>query len=139
MDRNRIATTVVFAAASALAAGAALATALPQEQSQGPVTFLSGGIGKDEALAMKHAEAKYPLSLVFVEKAKPRDEYLASVAVTIKDGKGNTELQATSEGPYLLAKLPDGKYTVTAEHDGKTERRHIVVASAKPKQVVFAW
>ncbi|HEY4999745.1 MAG TPA: carboxypeptidase-like regulatory domain-containing protein, partial [Usitatibacter sp.] len=83
--------------------------------------------------------ARYPLSLEFVEHAKPRDEYLADVDVTILEPGGAIALEAISDGPFLLAKLPDGKYTVHAEHDGKIETRQVNVSSKNPRQVIFEW
>jgi len=132
---------IALAAASAFAgiAWAAVDTALPDVKTQGSVSFLTGGIGHDEALAMKHAESQYPLSMEFVEKAKPHDEYLAAVAVTVKDHKGKTALDTISDGPYLLADLPAGKYTVHAIYDGKTLTKDATVVKGKPQQLVFDW
>jgi hypothetical protein len=48
-------------------------------------------------------------------------------------------LRTFSDGPFLLAKLPDGKYTVTATENGKTETQHVTVAAGKPEHLVFAW
>jgi hypothetical protein len=131
-----------LAASSVLVAGAAIGMTsanLPAERFQGSVAFLTGGIGQDEAAAMRTAEAQYPLSLEFIEHAQPRNEYLSDVSVTIRDRSGNDMLQAYTDGPFLLAKLPDGRYTVSATHAGKTETRHITVAANKPEQVVFSW
>jgi Carboxypeptidase regulatory-like domain len=138
--RMRMKKAAAAAAAGTLVIGVASAAsldALPPEQTQGAVTFVTGGIGQDESDAMKQAQAKYPLSLLFAERSKA--EYLAKVDVTIKDQQGNTQLQATSEGPYLLAKLPDGKYTVTAQYGGKSEVRQVTVVAAKPQRVEFTW
>jgi hypothetical protein len=136
----RVKKAAAAAAAGTLVVGvvsAASLDALPPEQTQGAVTFVTGGIGQDESDAMKQAQSSYPLSLSFIEKSKA--EYLAKVDVTIKDQQGNTQLQATSEGPYLLAKLPDGRYTVTALYQGKSEVRQVNVAAARPQRVEFAW
>ena len=43
---------------------------LPAERSQGSVTYLSGGIGKDESDAMKQAASRYSLA---IEMASPAD------------------------------------------------------------------
>jgi Carboxypeptidase regulatory-like domain len=112
---------------------------LPAEQVQGKVTFMSGGIGSDEAAAMRKEEAKYPLSLEFVGHGRAGGEHLAGVNVTIEDTKGGTDLTTVSSGPYLLVKLPAGDYKVTADHDGRTKTRNVVIAANKPERVVFEW
>jgi hypothetical protein len=132
-------------AASLLAAGPALGAAmsmmnnLPREMTQGDVTYMSGGIGHNEAAAMRKEEKQFPLSLEFVKRAKPSDEYLADVNVTIKDRDGKTALRTVANGPYLLARLPDGKYSVSVEARGMTKTRDIVVAQGKPEHVIFEW
>ncbi|MFY9328537.1 MAG: hypothetical protein WAO76_11045 [Georgfuchsia sp.] len=56
---------------------------LPPEKPQGAMHYVSGGIGQEEATAMKQAESKYPLSLEFGQHVTPNEEYLASVDVRI--------------------------------------------------------
>lgn len=133
------AATNVIAVAPALAMSTMSMNNLPAERTQGQVTYRTGGIGEAEAAAMRHAEASYPLSLEFVQRAKPADEFLANVEVTIADHGGNTTLTTSSEGPFLLARLPDGRYTVKATENGKTETRQVTVASGKPEHIVFTW
>ena len=112
---------------------------LPPEQTQGRVTYVTGGIGQDEAMVLRGEERRFPLSLEFIRRAKPADEFLANVNVTITDLQGRTELRALAEGPYLLASLPDGKYRVTADHDGQIKTRDVVIAARRPERVVFEW
>ena len=112
---------------------------LPATHKQGEVSFLSGGIGQTEAKAMEHAAKRYPLELEFVLKAKPKAEYLASVKVNIKDAHDKVVLDTTAEGPFLLAKMPAGKYTVSAERDGAVQQRHIQIAAREHRRVVFEW
>ena len=81
---------------------------VPVQLTQGQVTYMSGGIGSDEAQAMRGEESRFPLSLEFIRHADPRDQYLAGVFVEIKDAQGNTALNAIADGPILLATLPDG-------------------------------
>jgi hypothetical protein len=112
---------------------------LPAESAQGTVHYVSGGIGHDEAMAFRHAERKYPLSLEFAVKAKPRDEFTADVKVLIRDAKGKTVLDTTSTGPFLLARLPGGMYDIKVTQDGKTFERHISLVDRKPMHVGFVW
>ena len=115
------------------------AGSLPPEQVQGNVRFMSGGIGSDEAAAMRREESKYPLSLEFVEHGASRGEHLAGISVTIKDAKGGTNLTTVAGGPYFLAKLPPGDYKVTAARDGQAKTQDVVIAANKPERLVFVW
>ena len=112
---------------------------LPPEEAQGAVVYRTGGIGHDEATAMKHAERKYPLALEFIAKTDPDNWFLADVEVTIKDDHGHAALNTYSDGPFLFAKLPNGRYTVTATYDGNSETRHVNVAAKKPEKLFFIW
>lgn len=123
-----------FAPVSAPAAGS-----LPPEQTQGSISYVTGGVGKDEADAMKAAAAEYPLSLEFVQHATPRGEFLADVDVKIKDHAGRTVLETTSDGPFLLAKVPAGKYTVIAQARGQTRTLHATVKPRSPEHLVVVW
>jgi hypothetical protein len=118
---------------------AAAASVLPATHTQGEVTYLSGGVGANEANAIKHIAKDYPLELEFVLKAKPKDEYLADVKVQIKDAHDKTVLDATTDGPFLLAKLPAGRYMVSADRDGRVERHRIEIAAKEHRRVVFEW
>ena len=128
-------------APAALAASAKVETLpqLPPETVQGAVRYVSGGIGHSEARAFEHARDRYPLSLEFALKAKPRDEFTADVRVSIRNADGKVALLAMSQGPFLLAKLPAGIYDVKATHEGKTLERHVNVVEDKHAQLTFVW
>ena len=132
---------VLFALAlgTALPAAAAVmsASALPQPKTENGITYLSGGIGKSEAQAMRAEAKRYPLSMTF--STRKDNEFLASVPVTIRNSSGKTVLDAVSEGPILLVKLPPGKYKVTAEAYGKTYRRSVQVSAKGDTPLYFHW
>src|SRR5712691_9215333 len=124
---------------TALPVYAATAGALPPAQTQGAVTYVSGGIGQEEAQAFEAAAAQYPLALEFAIKHPPRAEYTANVHVVVTDTQGTRVLDTHSDGPFLLAKLPAGRYTVTAERHQQTLTRTVHIANHKPTHVMFLW
>jgi hypothetical protein len=129
----------IFMAALALglASAAYAQDGLPPTQTYGSVSFVTGGIGLDESTAMKAAQKDYTLSLLFVQTR--RGEYLADVKVSIRDHAGKTVLEAVSDGPMLLAKLPAGSYEVSAEHEGKVLLKTVRVAAAGVTRASFVW
>ena len=109
------------------------------QETAGNVSFISGGVGEDEAAAMKSAAAGYPLELQFVQKAMPRDEFLADVKVRITDRARNVVLDAVASGPFLLAKLPAGTYQIEADHVGVVKRQTVDIRPGKHQRSVFVW
>lgn len=111
---------------------------LPPAQTQNGITFVTGGIGKPEAAAMKAMAQRYDLMLVFADRG---GHYLADVNVKIKDGEGNTVLDTVSD-PILLANLPSGRYTIQADADGKSLVKTFSLAgktSRRSTQLVYHW
>jgi hypothetical protein len=127
----------LVAVASAVATMGALGAMAPSSSySQGQeqprtgsgATYISGGVGIDSVERLNSQARDFNLKLVFTLN---EGNYLANVPVTITDGRGNKVIEAVSEGPLFLAKLPAGSYTVTATNDGKTQTRKVTVGQGQ--------
>ena len=114
--------------------GAATMAMAVEERSQGPISYVSGGIGEDQAAAMRRAAANYPLTLEMASAAGgPRDAYVSNAKVDISDASGKTVLHFTAEGPLVLINLPSGTYHVAVNWNG-TQRDKTVVVSGERHQ-----
>jgi hypothetical protein len=118
---------------------AKMAAPLPQVRTSGQVDYLSGGIGDEEAAAIQRMSMQWPLTLEFAIKDGERADFAAGVSVTIHDSNGGAILQAVSEGPLLLARVPPGHYTVDATLGGKTLHGATHVIHGRAVKVVFVW
>ncbi|EMN1931312.1 carboxypeptidase regulatory-like domain-containing protein [Burkholderia ambifaria] len=136
-----------IAAAAALAAGLAGAApgayaqseasdGLPAASQQGDVSYVSGGIGKDQSTAFERSEAAWPLALRFTGQG---GEFLADVHVRIVDAKGTEVLKTDARGPYMLVKVPPGRYTVHASYQGSDESRAVTVGAKGGAKAAFRW
>ena len=125
--------------AAALVAAGASAWALPQVKTTGDVQYMTGGIGEDESTAMLEQSHHWPLTLEFARKAGKGAEWMANVGVTVTDHRGDPVLQATSDGPLLLARLAPGNYTVRASAGGQVIERHVHVTPGHPGKAVLVW
>ncbi|WP_300754340.1 carboxypeptidase-like regulatory domain-containing protein [Janthinobacterium sp.] len=131
----------LFLAAS-LAAGIVHAqsdSALPAIHKSGTVEYLSGGIGLDESTAIKNASRQWPLSLVFSVQAAGRAQFASDVKLEVRDAKGVVVLQTTASGPYLLARLAPGSYSLHASLAGKTLERKVEVKAGSSARVELVW
>jgi hypothetical protein len=115
---------------------------LPPVKTQGQTQFLSGGIGKDESDAILQARISWPLTLELTQltqAAGPTAEYISDVQIIIKDALGNTVLDTPADGPYLLVKLPAGKYSLDATYNSITLHRNFTLQKGPGKKVALVW
>lgn len=113
------------------------AQAPPQKAvSQGNVPFVSGGIGVDSKQALKAREKEFNVKLIFT---LVEGNYLADVGVTIKDAAGRTVVEQVADGPFFMAKLPPGNYSVTADYGGKAQTRKISASAKGLHTEYFRW
>jgi hypothetical protein len=113
------------------------ANTVRQEHRQGAIAYISGGVSSDEADAMKAAAADYPLTLELAVAGPQRDPYIADARVEIRDMQGNAVLNTTTEGPFLLVRLPSGMYTLDVEWNGAQKKRTVQVAADKRQHIFF--
>lgn len=48
-------------------------------------------------------------------------------------------LQTTADGPFLLAKLPTGKYVIAATLAGKSVNKQVLVQHGQAAKALFMW
>ncbi|KAG0164274.1 hypothetical protein DFQ30_010204 [Apophysomyces sp. BC1015] len=108
---------------------------LPPVSTQGGVSYTSGGVGLDESQALRREAPHWPLALQFTG---PRGEYLSDVHLTItKAGGGQSVLDASSHGPYMLVKLAPGRYWVRAQYKEAVQTKSIKLK--RHASLVFRW
>jgi hypothetical protein len=121
-------------AGSGMLAGNATNDAAPV---QGHVPALSGGVGSGaRAMLSSEAAPEHNMKMVF---ALESGNYLADVAMKVKDANGRTVIDGVSDGPWLYAKLPSGSYTATATYNGRTVTQHFTVGRSGQHVVYFRW
>ncbi len=113
--------------------------AAPSEVSTGQITYISGGIGSDEAAEMKSMASRYALEVVSVTKAGPKEQYTADFRIIIKDTAGKTLVDAMSEGPFFFVNLPEGRYQVDASQDGVRKSQRVSIKRRGHLRLVFVW
>ena len=131
------------AASAALAASAAIPPAYldhlpPAQISPDGVEYLTGGKTPAEADAVKRAAHDFPLELVFVEHDGRSKRRLYDNPVVIRDARGRVVFAGRTDGPYFLARLPAGRYTVTTHWDSWSFTKPVTIGPDRSR-VVFEW
>lgn len=100
------------------------------------IAYASGGVGDDSLRAVRAVRDQYPLALLFAERS---GDYLANIPVHIDDASGRRLFEATADGPFLLVRLPAGRYRVTASHAGQPISRRLSVPAQGTVEESFVW
>jgi hypothetical protein len=98
--------------------------------------YISGGTGADERAELLAKEKEYNLKILAAAKS---GDYLAGVKVVIESAKKERVLDATMDGPILLAKLAPGTYTIKATSGSQTLTRTVTIAAQGLRQADFRW
>ncbi|KPM61392.1 MULTISPECIES: hypothetical protein [Pseudomonas] len=107
-----------------------------QQQEQNGVRYLQGGIGQDEANALR----KTPGYDLHVELSTgPEGKFQSGATVDIQNAQGQPVLSLTDAGPLLYVQLPPGKYKVTGNAQGETVQQLVTVNGKTPTTVNLNW
>jgi hypothetical protein len=96
-----------------------------QVEKSGGIEYLNGGVSLGEAAYVKSRAGEFSLQILFSGRG---GEYGVADRVSVRSGSEEL-MSVANAGPYLLLKLPPGRYTVEASFDGAVERRSVSVGS----------
>ncbi len=92
----------------------------------GDISYVSGGVGEGSLERLGALEMDFNVKMVF---ALQNGEYLSDVKVVIADAVGKTLLEAMSEGPVFLAKVPPGRYELRATYGDLTRMQRVRIGA----------
>lgn len=124
-----------YVACGALVVLAGLAAAPADEPALGAGQSLASAA---PALAAGPVD-RSPVSFRFVAREEGHEILLTDVHVTIRHAVEGTLVDAVSNGPYLVAFIPAGRYEVAATHDGKLRTMTLTIPRAEARSVAFYW
>ncbi len=108
-------------------------------RSSDDVSYVTGGVGKDERAAIEASKADYNL---YVLSASTSGEFVGDTRVVItRTGAGEAEeVLNVDSGPLLYVRLPAGSYKLVASlGDVTKEQTFTVNAKGKPSTIRLSW
>lgn len=86
--------------------------AIERGTSPAGVDYVSGGAGAEERLALGEQRGRYSFWLTTAQLKN--GAYLSNIRVRIRDEEQHLVLDHVTDGPWLMAQLPPGRYEVEA-------------------------
>ncbi|VWC25677.1 carboxypeptidase regulatory-like domain protein [Burkholderia diffusa] len=115
--------------------GAATADNLSERYDHG-IAYITGGVGLDEVATLRGIASRYSMRAQF---ASVSGESLSGVLLIFRKMDGTLVFSATSDGPYIYAKMPPGSYRVTATSEGVERKRTITVPGRGGISIMLTW
>jgi hypothetical protein len=104
---------------------------------RGGASAVAGGVGINARdMLASQADPDHNVKMVF---SLDTGNYLANVDVKVKNARGETVLEGVSEGPWVYAELPPGKYTASATYNGHTVTRSLSAGNSGDRVAHFRW
>jgi hypothetical protein len=100
------------------------------------VPAVSGGVSLNARDTLRGSEQNANVKLVF---ALNTGNYVSDVQVKVMDSAGRLVIDDTSNGPWLLARLPAGSYTATAMYNGSSVTQKFSVGKSGLRTAQFRW
>lgn len=85
----------------------------PSPQTSDSVTWLTGGVTLEERDAIREQAGDYNLWIWLARTGS--GYFLADVRVSVEDAAGHPVLDTVTDGPWLLARVPPGRYTIRTD------------------------
>jgi hypothetical protein len=116
------------------------AVPLPDVQTSGDASYVTGGIPYEQIPAFTQARNQYPLNIEIYQKAGAKNEFTADADVKLISVKsGDVVLDARTQGPYLWAKVPAGQYKLQTTLNGKMKESLVAVNSSHPTRAIVVF
>lgn len=126
--------------ASAKAVMPGEAVPLPETRTSGAASYVTGGIPYEQIPAFTQARGQYPLNIEVYQRDGNKNSFTAGAGVKLVSAKsGDVVLDATTDGPYLWAKVPPGPYKLQTTLNGKMKESRVSVGGAHPTRAIVVF
>jgi hypothetical protein len=149
MNTRKTSPRTAHSLAAALICGAGLLGMMSAQATNPPIhitngiEYMSGGGAKDEAQFMETVSPRWAATFEFAVNDASNmlaADIAPNVKLQVRDASnGNALLSAQAEGPYLLARLDPGRYTVEATLNGQTLKQEVTVRAGEASKATFVW
>lgn len=100
------------------------------------IKYVTGGIGDEEATAMRGIAKDFSLNLVFSEGSGGK---ITGVNAVIYNEKGEVVFRIKGANPLLYVALPGGKYRVLASYEGQKQGFVFELDGKANKKLILNW
>lgn len=110
---------------------------IPNTQYSQGISFISGGVGEEEAQAIVSEAKQWPLFLELSQLENGRGIWIFGAKIKIYSSQNQLIFDAQADGPYMLINLPQGDFLIEASYQNVVQKRAISIKPAPQKISIF--
>lgn len=112
---------------------------IPETQHSQEISYITGGVGEGETLAILAEAKQWPLLLEMSQIENGRGIWIFGASIKITDSTKKLIFDAKAEGPYMLINLSAGDYLVEAAYEGVAQKRALSIKAGSSQKISLFW
>ena len=112
---------------------------IPDTQYSQGISYITGGVGEGETVAMLAEAKQWPLLLEMSQIENGRGVWIFGATIKIIDVKKQIIFDAQADGPYMLINLVPGDYGVEASYQGLVQKRVLSIKPDSSQKISLFW
>lgn len=112
---------------------------VPSTQYSQGISYISGGVGEEESLAILAEAKQWPLLLELSQLENGRGVWIFGAKIKIFNTQNQPIFDAQADGPYILINLTPGQFQVEASYQGMLQKRTVNIQGSVPQKLAIFW
>jgi hypothetical protein len=112
---------------------------IPETQYSQGISFITGGVGEGEAVAILAEAKQWPLLLEMSQIENGRGVWIFGAAIKILNLSKQVIFNAQADGPYMLVNLVSGDYMIEATYEGVMQKRALTIKADSSQKITLFW
>ena len=112
---------------------------IPPTQYSQKIAYITGGVGKEETIAILAEAKQWPLLLELSQLVDGRGVWIFGANIKITNTQKQVVFDAKADGPYMLVNLDAGDYFIAASYEGAEQKRAIAIKAGSPQKISIFW
>lgn len=124
---------------SLLISGSLASAQIPPTQHSEGISYISGGVGEEETVAILSEAKHWPLLLELSQIENGRGVWIFGANIKVINQNQKTIFNAQADGPYMLINLGAGDYLLQASYQGVEQKRALSIKANSSQKISLFW
>lgn len=112
---------------------------IPATQHSYGISYISGGVGEEESVAILAEAKQWPLLLELSQIENGRGVWIFGAQIKLINKQQKVIFNAQADGPYMLINLTPGDYQILATYQGIEKKQALTVKADSSQKLNIFW